>query len=79
MARDLADNTTLGGAVALLTSGIRATSGSRLHKSSNKLSGVTTMAYEEFDEYVYICIQMHIYYVVSLHEIIEHGQDVNSR
>ena len=38
---------TLGGAVALSTIGTRATSGSRLHKSNNKLSGgtQTKMAY----------------------------------
>ena len=52
MVGDLADLATLGGAVALSTSGTRATPGSRLHKSINKLSGgiQTTMAYEEFDE-----------------------------
>ena len=52
MVGDLADSATLGGAVALSTSGTRATSGSRLRKSNNKLSGgiQTTMAYEEFDE-----------------------------
>ena len=51
MVRDLADSVTLGGAVALSTSGTRATSGSRLRKSNNKLSGgMQTMAYEEFDE-----------------------------
>ena len=43
---------TLGGAVALLTSGTTATSGSRLHKRNNKLSGgiQTMMEYDEFDE-----------------------------
>ena len=52
MVGDLADSTTLGGAVALSTSGTRATSGSRLRKSNNKLSGgiQTTMVYKEFDE-----------------------------
>ena len=52
MVGDLADSATLGGAVALQTSGARATSGSRRRKSNNKLSGgmQTTMAYEEFDE-----------------------------
>ena len=51
MVGDLADSATLGGAVALSTSGTRATSGSRRRKN-NKLSGgiQTTMAYEEFDE-----------------------------
>ena len=49
---DLADSATLGGAIALSTSGTRATSGSRLRKSNNKLSGgiQTKMAYEELDE-----------------------------
>ena len=52
MVRDLADSATLGGTVALSTSGTRATSGSRLRKSNNKLSGgiQTKMACEEFDE-----------------------------
>ena len=52
MVGDLVDSATLGGAVALSTSGTRATSNSRLRKSNNKLSvGIQTkMAYEEFDE-----------------------------
>ena len=93
MVGDLADSATLGGAVAL-SSGTRATSGSRLRKSNNKLSGgiQTEMAYEEFDEatVAYILhvfgIQQHSYYVVSFHfrvkspaEILEHAQDANSR
>ena len=52
MVGDLADSATLGGSVALSTSGTRAISGSRLRKSNSKLSGViqTMMVYEEFDE-----------------------------
>ena len=52
MVRDLAGSATLGSAVDLSRSGVRATSGSRLCKSNSKLSGgiQTTMAYEEFDE-----------------------------
>ena len=86
MVWDLADSATLGGAVALSTSGTRATSG-----------GIqTTMAYEEFDEatVAYILWFIPLYtnayegtnYVVSFHfqvkspaEILEHAQDANSR
>ena len=51
MVGDLADSAMLGGAVALSTSGTRATSGSRLRKSNNKSGGIQTMmAYKEFDE-----------------------------
>ena len=79
MVGDLADSATLGGAVALSTSGTRATSGSWLRKSNNKLSaGIqTTMAYEEFDEatVAYILWFIPLYtnayegtnYVVSFH------------
>ena len=69
MIGDLADSATLGGAVALSTSGTRATSGSRLRKSNNKLSGgiQTTMEYEEFDEatVAYILCIFIIYYQVD--------------
>ena len=52
MVRVRVDSATLGDAVALSTSGTRATSGSQLHKSHNKLSGgiQTKMAYKDFDE-----------------------------
>ena len=88
MVRGLADSSTLGGAVALSTSGTRATSGSRLRKS-NKLSGgiQTMMAYEEFDEAtvayilcIFHCIQMHalysIYYVVSFHFRVKSSAEI---
>ena len=65
MVRDLADSAMLGGAVALSTSGTRATSGLRLCKSNNKLSGgiQRQMAYEATVAYIlciFHCIQMHM-------------------